>query len=480
MLRIFTAALLALLAGPALAQSFPQPTDIIGVYSQVVPDYESGSGGSGGNAANEHIDAQDDPPDYASVELTDPVTHSESGRLTATNAYTSQNDSEFKFRMHNNFVKIAKDDPIRNFKQPGQSHCHMFSGNEHVNSASTFASLRTDAASFNGGAELQATSYWMPCIQLDDPFGDGKDYVKWPDYMSIYYNDEEASADTDCDDPANDDCWAFSIARIPLGLRYVAGADMDDAYDWLQTILTAENATVVSNGGMANRYTLSSSAGVYGYRLRIACYPTAGGEHVLYNGRFLESDGTTDPFDGDCTAGTMSLDLPAGECWDGVHLWSPGGYKHVIPAIYDNTVAKWVCPKNYYRLARLELRVIVTHGGFSDYGRWFCSSDEHYATVVGAAVDACESFHADWFGAWQEDILLDWQEHCLRVMGGGDVGRGCNSGTVGTARQLLQGGAAPNGRNPQVDLTQTFDSTAEEMREIPADWDGPVTLIADQ
>lgn len=450
----FLAAVAAMfLATPALAEfnpnAFVKPPDITTTWSQVVPLYEAGT------TLNHPIDASVSPPNHALTDLPDYPT-SQTGRTVSTTEQciaSSTGCPEAKFRSHANYTKVLHDDPIRNYGQPGTSHCHTFFGNKNVNAYSTYQKVRTNNSSFAAGAELNATGYWHPCIVMTNPFGDGKDYIKKPDYAVIYYV------------AGWEDGPKFS--RIPHGLRYVTGFDMDEpSKAWLQTYIDAANA----QPGTAGRYRLTNPlTGNSRYDHSISC--STAGAQTKY---FKNPDGT-DPFNGECTAGSdIIISMEAASCWDGVHLWSPGGYRHIIPGIWDHVASRFVCPKNYYEMPALIARVVLSHGGPTDYMRWRLSSDDHAAMVAGRTVQSGESWHFDWLDGWDQTTKNTWQQYCVGVEG--NQPHECNDSAISGTKKLITSQAAPNGRSPQLDLSQKNTSIPANMWRLPPSPHGPVTV----
>ena len=443
----------ALLCAPvvATAQTFPRPPDVA-PYVAVAPTYQAGT------AENLSIDARVTSPPQTG--LAD-IPTSQTGRVVPTGPQCDpeagiEGCTEAKFRTMANVTKVLYDDPIRNYGQPGASHCHMFFGNYYINAWSTFARLRNAPRSFAGGAELNGTGYWFPCITISNPFGNGRNYAVQPDYVVIYYNEHPEAASR--------------AAHLPLGLRYVTGFNMDDADEaWLQAYIDAANA---QPGTPPNRYRLRNpSTGVSGAEHSWSC-----------NGvvrRWLRNEDGSDPWAGACTSSyKMLAQISGARCWDGVNLWSPGGYRHVITAIWDTYYSKFVCPTNYWTIPALQLNMPFTHSGFSDYGRWRLDSDDHAQMTAGRTIRNGESFHTDWMSGWDGVTMRTWLENCIGVAG--TQHRQCNDNAISDSQSLIRANAAPNGRNPQVDIDRTY-STANaadmfRIRSSPAN--APATVHA--
>lgn len=397
---------------------------------------------------------------------------------------------ECKFRSLGAWSHINYDDPIRNYGQPGAAHCHQWFGSRTANAYSTYASLRTranymsargQAATTVAGGPYNGTAYWFPCFVKTNPFGNGKNYVPKLSHAIIYYT-------------MNPGAKTKFAQRIPRGLRYVFGVNMDDPNDVaFKAEIAAANA---QPGTSSTRYTYAGN-GFEGY----SCHLTSGGAAInTVTGSNPGSDKTTwlksgtgvDPWNGTCTTGGfIKATLRAPECYVGTTLWMLGGYNHFRQGINDAAENRaglvgnsTTCPNGWYRLPTLELTFWFPHKGFSDYGAWRLDSDDHMQaklTALGTprTVLNGESFHTDWFGGWDDTVFLDWQTTCAGVMGNG--GRDCDSSTVSATRYLVggTGDAAPDGtRNPQVPVGTAHDtSVASGMFELPANkGKGPTTI----
>jgi hypothetical protein len=472
--RILLGLMLALVAltfaKPALAQSFPKPPDVP-AYVTVTPTYASGTTlnkigngiGNGGVAP------------AAAYELTEVAPVSESGWTVAGGADCvttldggSCHEAKFRTRTSGD-VKILWDDPIRNYGMPGTSHCHTFFGNMSANAYSTYATLRNRARgkSLAAGGPLNGTAYWFPCVIKNNAFGDGKNYVLKPsDSIIIYYQN-----------PPDE---SFNISRLFLGLRYVGGYDMDTGQTFLQDLVATANA----QPGTANRYRVCQNPGGAGEGnwsakdncgsyVRWTCVANDGSGELTADS--FVGPGNTDPFNGKCTAGQdFWMQFKGPSCWDGKNYWSPGGYKHVIPHIWDTVEGKFVCPTGWYRLPALAFQIHFAHQGWSDYSTWVLSSDASAGTLPGG------SFHTDWFNGWDRTALTSWLTKCIGIgTEAGSIVRECDGSSIGGNLKLLtnevQG--APTGRAIQ---TGTYfpgvTTSASGMFQIPATHSGPKTL----
>jgi hypothetical protein len=458
MVNLLLFLLLLVIPAPAEAQSFPKPPDVP-AYVEIMPTYRAGTAL---NVVGDGSTTGGLPP---ATELTEvaPTTESGWGVPTAPACLTTAaggtcGEAKFRTRVSGD-VKFLYDDPIRNYGQPGQSHCHMFWGNMSTNAYSTYASLRSNARSrsFAAGGPLNGTGYWTPCLMKLNPFGDGKNYALRPkDNIIIYYT--------------NNPFESIQITRLLLGLRYVGGYDMDagglnaSKSTWLQGILDTANAQPGTN---PNRYRICNASDC----------------HVFANWRCVRNDGSgeqrsdvlknadgSDPWAGKCTAGQdLWVQFQGPSCWDGRNLWSPGGYKHVVPEIYDSQIGEFICPNGWYKLPKLAFQIHYAHQGFSDYGNWVLSSD----IAAGKTSTPGITMHADWFNGWDRKTLSDWLVQCIGIGNENGTPRECDGSSTNVV-ELITSQAAPTGRFPQTATTNPgFTTSASGMVLLPSSSNGP-------
>lgn len=402
----------------------------------------------------------------------------------ACHKVTNPSGEEAKFRTVADYSHVNYDDPIRNWGQPGSAHCHMFFGNTNTNAFSTYASMRTRAnvnstgtpkraASTIAGGPYNATGYWFPCIIKPNAFGDGKPYAVKVDEIIVYYTENPATR-------------AAAASRIPRGLRYILGTDMDDPRD---TIFKAKIAAANAQSGTAGRYAYRDN-GFLGW----SCWnsaKSAGINNTVEGDSYypaFKTSGGADPWGGNCVSGSwLAASFNAPSCYDGANLWSPGGYKHLRQTITDNVATGSIiegCPNGWFKLPQLQITIWFKHQGFSDYGTWYASSDA-MATMAAQAIDAGdpdfrpgESMHTDWMNGWDDTTLMAWQNFCIGISGG-DM-HTCDSSLISTTQALVGGfsgvNAPDNTRQPQVQQNPEFNTTARNlMIQLPANPAGPFT-----
>lgn len=355
--------------------------------------------------------------------------------------------SEGKMRTHAEFGAPCYADNIRYYKdRTARSHLHFRFGNLTQNSSTTFATLRTPAAeddkSGAAGGLLNSTGYLMPALLFDK---DGKTYAITPGYSVIYY----------AQDPALHD----NIHPIPLGKRYVAGFDMDIP-NRAQDIVDVANA---DNGG-GSRYRVHQSTSKDSQIFHTWIAENTGGDVTADS---ILGTGGSDPFAGALIAanGATGLRLQMSQplAWDGVNPWSPRGYDHVIPAIWDTVSSRYVPPTGWYALATPQFSMgwdIVALeaflGGPMQNFNPRLSSDMHHSALPGRTV------HWDWTGGWDSETLRNWEINAIGCGVLSGIPHELNDSVIDADEKLIVNEAAPDGKSPQVDFTR-----GNQIFEIP-------------
>jgi hypothetical protein len=273
---------------------------------------------------------------------------------------------------------LSYDDPVVYPGQPGASHLHQWFGNTEAGAHSTYESLRRTGRSTCMNP-LNRSAYWMPAML------DGSGHVVRPDYVTVYYKRRPAS-DPECRRLAAKGC-----APIPRGLRYVFGYDM----------VTHKPA----NGGV---------------------YFDCDGPGAV-RGRF---NTIAEAAKGCPSSARLGAVINAPECWDGKRLDSANHRDHMAsPGYGDWGYQK--CPSSHpYAIPAFTMGAWFTVGaGGAD--AWYLSSDE----MPGKPrMPGGSTFHADWFGAWDDATMATWTAHCIDRM------LNCSGGNLGNGTQLRQTG----------------------------------------
>lgn len=289
---------------------------------------------------------------------------------------------------------VAYVDPLVWFNQPGKSHLHQFFGNTAVTDRSTYDSLRRTGESTCVNI-LNRSGYWMPAML------DGKGHVVRPDFVSIYYKQLPH------DDPRcgrGPQAMGKACVALPPGLRMIFGHD----------VMTGKPAT-----GSAF----------------FDCLGTATVQAV--SGHF---DTITEAAKGCPDGARLGAVISSAQCWDGKRLDSPNHRDHVADISYGS----WGYPK--CPATHAYVIPAFTMGAWYSVDReradsWYLSSDE----MPGMPrMPAGSTFHADWFGAWDESIMKVWMDNCINRH------LNCDSGNLGNGTALRQTGDFSWNANPRL------------------------------
>lgn len=307
---------------------------------------------------------------------------------------TAAPDNVGAFRFMCEPGQISYDDPVVFPGQPGKSHLHQWFGNLSANANSTYKSLRTtgDSTCVN---ILNRSAYWMPAML------DGKGHVVRPDYIAVYYK-QLPNVSPLCGSGKN----AQGIACVPLprGLRYIMGYDM----------VTGKTAT---GGSYFNCDGPTAKPGHYATITEAAANCPAGNRL----GAIIFSPG----------------------CWDGKRLDSANHRDHMA-----NPDFGWwgylKCPDTHpYVVPSFTMGAWYSVEPDDSAPDWYLSSDE----MPGMPRQkAGSTFHADWFGAWDDATMAVWMEKCINAL------KSCSNGVLGDGTGMRQrnGGVFQWKANPRL------------------------------
>ncbi len=287
--------------------------------------------------------------------------------------------------------QLRYDDPIVYPGQPGRSHLHQFYGNTSANAHSTYQSLRGEGQS-TCMSPLNRSAYWMPAML------DGRGNVVRPDYVTIYYKRRPAS-DPKCD-PARDARAEGICVPLPNGLKFVFGFNM------LDPAATRTGALYYNCSGRG------ATPGHYPDIVAAAKYCPTGAQ--------------------------LGAIINAPTCWDGKNLDSPDHRSHVAYASYG-----WwgylKCPSTHpYVIPSFTMGAWYTvddtldRSGTWEAGKtvtWTLSSD--VATGMPPSRPGT-TFHADWWGAWDNLVMSMWMDHCINKL------LNCSAGNLGNGKAMKQ------------------------------------------
>lgn len=358
--------------------------------------------------------------------------------------------TEAKFRTHARTGAPRYADNMRYYGDTTPlSHLHTPFGAFRASSFTTRETLRNPVSDeeFSGaaGGLLNSTNYLMPSLIVD--LG-GKTYAIAPGHMTIYYQMDPFIHD--------------QIHPAPLPLRYVAGFDMDNInrHQELSDMANLDNG----GGGRFRPHQQSlKAAGIF--HTWFAINPTTGNKSSDY----LQLAGGADAFDGSLTVASggdeLQIQFAQDLFWDGVNPWSPRGYDHVLPGIWDNTDGHIIGPDGWYHLptplfsgswnlAELEAFLGGPLGSFNPR----LSSDEHHMAMHGTLPG--QTFHWDWTNGWDEETIRNWETNAIGCGVLSGTPHELNDSVVDADEKLIVLENSPTTGLPQVDFNrgiQTFE-----------------------
>ena len=276
--------------------------------------------------------------------------------------------------------QLKSDDPIVYPGQPGKSHLHQFFGNDTADANSTYASLRA-AGNSTCMSPLNRSAYWMPAML------NGLGKVVRPDYVTIYYKRRPLT------DPIVSDLkhpqYQGQGVKLPNGLRFIFGRDMLN--------LAAPQTGEIS----------------------FAC----DGPSVPPG----KSWKNLEDAQAECSVGNrIGARISAPDCWDGKNLDSPDHRSHVAYGSYGD----W----GFYKCPTTHPYVIPAF----TMSAWFTQAPGESYSLVSDDMDTSpghkrgDTFHADFFMAWDPVVHDMWEKNCLDKM------LNCSAGDLGNGKQLKQ------------------------------------------
>jgi hypothetical protein len=298
---------------------------------------------------------------------------------------------ETAFRTFCEVTHHSYNDPILYPGQEGASHLHTFYGNPTTDHNSTYTSLReaTNNTAIHDdfgcvGGPLNGSGYWHPAVldDLDDNEATTDDIkIVEAEFAIVYYKGSTGEIP--------------DMVRLGRGFSYVFG--MNPA--------TGEG----SNGLSFNGWSCNNGG------TRVYSLADASGNATI-----------------SCPAGTLLYaHFGAPECWTGDDLAVANGRDHVAK-LGSLGAASGQCPASHpFHIPHFTFLVAFATNGPDDYKTWWFSSDRMpgYPVYLNG-----ESGHADWLGAWQDDIMVTWMEKCIGL--DGITGRNCGSSIIGDGRKL--------------------------------------------
>ena len=165
--------------------------------------------------------------------------------------------------------------------------------------------------------------------------------------------------------------------------------------------------------------------------------PSAVTFKCLNSSTLVETKGSMSQALGQCSAGdSFYVSIKSPDCWDGKNLDSADHRSHMAYEVREG--GRNYCPASHpYVIATFTMTVQWDVLAGDMPALWRFSSDMNGA-VPGS------SFHADWFGAWEDSVLKTWHENCI------DKLLNCSDGDLGNGTQLKRNPLYPSGKaNPR-------------------------------
>jgi hypothetical protein len=152
-----------------------------------------------------------------------------------------------------------------------------------------------------------------------------------------------------------------------------------------------------------------------------------------------------------CPAGNrLGAIIVAPECWDGLHLDSADHRSHVAYPV-DTHNGYIACPASHpYVIPTFTMAVwYTTDGDLDRSGTWTAGSTQtwHLSSdnMPGMApMKPGTTFHSDWFGAWDDNIMALWMANCINKL------LNCSAGDIGDGRQIKMFSGFSFNANPRV------------------------------
>lgn len=289
------------------------------------------------------------------------------GDACTTYGGSTSGSDEGKLRFFCETSHLAYDDPIVYPDQPGAAHLHHFFGNTLTDAYSTYESLRTTGDGSCQGGPINRTGYWMPAMIRPQ-----NNKVVNPDWIELYYT--MIRDDLEELDSPNPLFFQHAVRPFPRGLKFIWG--------WKTGDVAANNVWQCEDGSASFEATIAEAG---------AACPSNQWLIARTNGP---------------------------RCWDGTNLDSANHRDHIVFQAQDG-FGNLCCPATHPHLVpELTLLVAYSHNGSSDLAQWYLSSDR----FAGEDQDGGFTFHTDWFGAWDQDVVDIFSEEIHGIGTGGGAG----------------------------------------------------------
>jgi len=376
-----------------------------------------------------------DPPALASepADVDEGTNYVRSQWISGTNI-SRMDQGEAKFRTNCSFAKFGTFDPILYPGQPNAGHPHTFFGNKAVTASSDYNSLRAAPASTCSGGPLNATAYWEPSLLYE--VKPGVVVPVKPNAVTFYYtrgsytfldrnvrflNNFHFIGGVNPMDPTN----SIRLNELPAGFdKQPTRPALYDGYSGIQCYRITDGVTIDPTG------------------------PGVFPDYDQHYSRFLINPDGSDPWNGQCEGPNYRIifNVSAPPCWNGTTLGNSTGRDYVRYPAYKTGFGSsddTVCPDHWYWTLQFEAKTEFPAYTFAMRSKMYLSSDR----MPGMPVQTPGStFHFDWWGAWDRQVLNTWLAKC-----GGETINGvagdpltCGNSTISATQRLLVGENSPN------------------------------------
>lgn len=294
-------------------------------------------------------------------------------------------------------------DPIVHFGEPELAHHHTFWGNAPIEADSTYESLRqSNVGGGCPGGPANNTGYWMPT--LIDPTCDTGSRCAVPfTYSNMYYKfDAKNAVWLQVEEDQRNE-----VKPLPRGLRMVAGA--------------------------GHHGVPSSPANTFGWKCaEDPGTPKPSLEALIESWNDANQTTCEVRSQGQFLVAAVSFPMCYSEAAAGVPILDSDDHRsHMAYKVDTASGDQRKCPDGMKEMPAITEFMFFDVAG-EDLRDWYLDSDE----MAPCQARGC-SLHADWYGAWDEGIQMEWLTLCIHG------GLSCAGGNLGNGERLA-GPTAPN------------------------------------
>lgn len=281
-----------------------------------------------------------------------------------------ENNGEGQFRIYCKYSHFNYDDPI--VYPPINGVPQTGKAHLHMYWGNTRVNASTTKASLttSGGGSCNGNELNRTAYWMP-ALNDGNGNVVIPKALVMYYKSKQTSV----------------VSRMPQGLKMIAGNSNG-------------NTTQTGFHNMVEWNCYDGSA--------TWSYP---------NDAYGNRSGTTIP--ASCPDGQdLNSLVYFQQCWNGT------GLETTDVAFANNGQ----CPSGWKTMPQVSYHVFWPKSPTGSYANWYLSSDRMNGTVKPNG----STLHGDWFGGWNDSIMDEWINNCIRA------GRNCGNGRLGDGNRTLK------------------------------------------